>query len=480
MSQCRQLRQVMPLLLIVFALQAVERPNVLFICVDDLKPLLGCYGDQRIKTPNFDRLAKRGVRFDLAYCNQAVCAPSRMALLTGLRPQTLGIYDFGRSFRQVRPDAVTMPQFFRSHGYRTASLGKIFHVGHGNQDDKPSWSEPSVKGDVVNYVEFTGDSREEALFTNRSPAGLPRGPAWEAPDVADDAYPDGQLAREAVRRLEAAKGGAEPWFLALGFVKPHLPFCAPKRYWDLYERVTFALPAVNKPPAGSPGYASHNSGELRNYEPTPGKGPVDDDMARTLIHGYHAAVSYVDAQVGLVLDALDHTGLSENTIVVVWGDHGWHLGDHGMWCKHSTYEQAARIPLFIVAPGVKPAASSAPIESVDLYPTLSALAGLPAPSGLDGVDQGPALRGGAAPRDHIIHVYPRGERLGRAIRTARYRLVEWKKIGAPADTADFELYDYQEDPQETRNLAKEQPEVLATMRTILARHPEATARGKDK
>lgn len=468
------------LILCCVVLGAAERPNVLFIAVDDLKPLLGCYGDRRIRTPNIDRLAARGVRFDLAYCNQAVCAPSRMALLTGLRPQTLGIYDFGRSFRQVRPDAVTMPQFFKEHGWRTASLGKVFHIGHGNRDDAPSWSEPSVKGEVIGYLTFAGDSREAALFSNRPAAGLPRGPAWEAPEVADEAYPDGRLAREAVKRITAAKdGGVQPWFLALGFVKPHLPFCAPKRYWDLYQRVTFAVPPAEKA-VGAPGYAGTGFGELRNYEPVPTKGPVDDDTARTLIHGYHAVVSYVDAQIGLVLDALDASGLASSTIVVLWGDHGWHLGDHGQWCKHTNYEHATRIPLIIAAPGVKPAASAAPIESVDLYPTLAALAGLAQPAGLDGVDQGVALRGGMAPRDHIIHVYPRGERLGRAIRTARHRLVEWKRIGAPAETAEFELYDYEVDPGETRNLAKDQPEVLARMRALLAGHPEAISREKDK
>jgi iduronate 2-sulfatase len=466
-------------LLAVLTLGAAERPNVLFICVDDLKPLLGCYGDRQVKTPNIDRLAARGVRFDLAYCNQAVCSTSRMALLTGLRPQTLGIYDFGRSFRAVRPGAVTMPQYFKENGYHTASLGKVFHVGHGNHDDQPSWSEPSLKGDVVDYLTFTGDSREAALFSNRPTAGLPRGPAWESPEVADDAYPDGQIAREAVRRISAMQLGDPPWFLALGFVKPHLPFCAPKRYWDLYERVTFAIPSAERP-RGAPGFAATDFGELRNYEPTPAKGQVDDDTARTLIHGYHAAVSYVDAQIGLVLDALKTSDVAQNTIVVVWGDHGWHLGDHGMWCKHTNYEQATRIPLLIAAPGVPPSASAAPIENVDLYPTLAALAGLSAPAGLDGVDQGPALRGGPAPRDHIIHVYPRGERLGRAIRTARYRLIEWKRIGAPADTAEFELYDYQEDPDETRNLARQRPEALAMMRAILARHPEAAPRRQDR
>lgn len=449
---------------------ASGRPNILLICVDDLKPLAGCYGGTA-KTPHLDRLAARGVRFDRAYCNQAVCAPSRNALLTGLRPSRVGIYDLGTNFRSATPDAVTLPQHFKAKGWRSEGLGKIFHVGHGNREDPASWSVPHFKADVVAYALPAGLTREEALFANRAAQGLPRGPAVEAAEVPDEGYPDGVLAAEAVRRLRAAR---DPFFMALGFVKPHLPFCAPKRYWDLYDPAGFALPG-RTPPDGAPAFAPTPWGELRQYKDMPEKGPLSDAQSRALIHGYHAAVSYMDAQLGKVLDVLDETGLAANTIIVLWGDHGWHLGDHGMWCKHSNYEQAARIPLVVVAPGLKAgAASDALVESVDLYPTLCELAGLPAPGGLDGASFLPQLRDPAAPgKEAVLHVYPRGPRLGRALRTARHRLVEWKPPGAPAEAAELELYDYEADPGETRNLAAAQPETVATLRALLARYPEA-------
>jgi iduronate 2-sulfatase len=237
------------------------RPNVLLICVDDLKPLLGCYGDTTVKSPNMDRLAARGMRFERAYCNQAVCAPSRNALLTGLRPQTLGIYDLGTNFRESAPDAVTLPQYFLAHGYRAEGLGKIFHVGHGNHEDPASWSVPHWKADVVRYAlpesrAPRGLTREEALFSNkpgRRAAQLPRGAAYESADVPDSAYPDGQLADEAIRRLQnAVKSPEQPFFMAVGFVKPHLPFCAPKKYWEMYDRPGFKLPERRTPPDGAP------------------------------------------------------------------------------------------------------------------------------------------------------------------------------------------------------------------------------------
>ena len=237
------------------------------------------------------------------------------------------------------------------------------------------------------------------------------------------------------------------------------------------------------PPESAPSYAPQNSGELRQYRGIPETGPIPDDLARKLIHGYHAAVSYTDAQIGRVLDALDQTGLADNTIIVLWGDHGWHLGDHGMWCKHTNYEQAARIPLIIVAPGVAQpdTRSRSLVESVDLYPTLVELAGLPepdVPQGLDGRSLVPLLRDPSSPgAEAVFHVYPRqseGRRLiGRAVRTERYRLVEWKEPGAPPDTAELELYDYQTDPDETRNLAAEQPEIVAELRAMLAQQAEA-------
>ncbi|MBN8248959.1 MAG: sulfatase [Verrucomicrobia bacterium] len=463
-----------------------ERPNVLLLCVDDLKPLLGCYGDRTVRTPHMDRLAMRGLRFDRAYCNQAVCAPSRNALLTGIRPTTSGIYDLGTHFRDVVPDAVTLPQYFRQHGYRTEALGKVFHVGHGNREDPASWSVPHFPERSIAYVTresgaLEGLTREEALFANRAARGLPRGAAWEAADVADDEYPDGRIAAEAVRRLEAAAGkGKLPFFMAVGFLKPHLPFCAPKRYWDLYVRQRFELPALRGAPEGAPHHAPSGWGELRQYRGIPESGPVDDETARTLIHGYHASVSYVDAQIGRVLDALERLDLASRTLVVLWGDHGWHLGDHGLWSKHDNYEEAARIPLIVAVPGVTVPggrATRALVETVDLYPTLAELAGLPppvVPQGMDGRSFAAVLRDPSRPaRDFVTHVFPRGERLGRAIRTPQHRLVEWKLPGASPETAEIELYDFDADPLETRNLATDQPATVARLRAHLDTLPEA-------
>ncbi len=456
------------------------KPNVMLICVDDLKPVLGCYGDKVVKTPNIDRLASRSMRFDAAYCNQAVCSPSRNALLTGLRPQTLGIYDLGTNFRQGRQNAVTMPQWFKANGYSAQGMGKIFHVGHGNTNDEASWSVPYFRGKVVDYALPENKrelSREEAMFDNKSPANLPRGAALENADVPDDTYSDGKVASEAIRRLEAAaKNPGEPVFLAVGFLKPHLPFCAPKKYWDLYKTDQFQLPAFRRAPEGAPAYAPTAFGELRNYKDVPDKGEIPEDLQRKLIHGYHAAISYMDAQVGKVLDALDASPLKDNTVIVLWGDHGWHLGDHGMWSKHTNYEQATRIPLLVKAAGqTKGGASGAMVETVDIYPTLCELAGLKTPEKLDGISFAPLVTGKSAQgeRDHVTHVFPRGNRLGRAIRTPTHRFVEWKTIGAPADTAEVELYDYAADPLERKNLAREQPETVARMRGLLAKQPEA-------
>lgn len=449
------------------------------ICVDDLKPNIGCYGDPLAVTPNLDRLAKSAVLFENAYCNQAVCSPSRNSLLTSLRPQTLGIYDLGTNFRQSRPDAVTLPEHFKNQGYHTQAMGKIFHVGHGNNEDKASWSVPHFSAKSIGYAlkENQAPTREGAMFENKKPADLPRGAAYESAMVADNAYGDGKIADEAVKRLsEASKTPGQPFFMAVGFLKPHLPFCAPKKYWDMHDRNKFKLAALKSAPEGAPDFAPTNWGELRNYKNMPGKGPVDDETARTLIHGYYAATSYMDAQLGRVLDALDQTGLAQNTIVLLWGDHGWHLGDHGMWCKHTNYEQAARIPVMIRLPGVSEGTrTKAFLETVDIYPTLVELAGLPAPQGLDGKSQASVVKSPETEiRKSIIHVYPRGSgMLGRSIRTDRYRLVEWKKIGEPTTTSQYELYDYHADALESKNIAGDNPAVVAELKAILATHPEA-------
>ncbi len=452
------------------SLSAAQK-NVLMICVDDLKPLAGCYGAPTSKTPNIDRLAARGVLFERAFCNQAVCAPSRNALMTGLRPSTIGIYDLGTNFRKSVPEAVTVAQYFMKHGYEAHALGKIMHVGHGNGEDVASWSVAPWKPKAPQY------QLKESTSNSRPSAQGPRGAATECADVPDTTYADGQIADEAIARLKAFKENpAKPFFLGVGFMKPHLPFVAPKKYWDLYQRDSFPLPAFKTPPIGAPEFAPTTWGEMRNYSDIPEVGPLDDAKTRLLIHGYHAATSYMDAQLGRVLDALDEAGLTQDTIILLWGDHGWHLGDHGMWCKHTNYEQAARIPLIVCAPGIAQTGvkTGSLAETVDIYPSLCELAGLPAPLGLDGSSFVAALKDPSAKtKEATFHVYPRAKMMGRAVRSERYRLVEWKTIGASPDTAMIELYDYETDPAEAKNLATDKPEVVTQLRAILSKQPEA-------
>ncbi len=469
-------------LLSVFAAQ----PNVLLILVDDLKPALGCYGDTTAKTPNIDRLAARGMRFDLAYCNQAVCAPSRFTLMLGSRSTSTGLYGLGSHLRKKWPDAVTMPQHFAKHGgYATQSIGKVFHIGHGNEGDPQSFTVPHFKDKVIEYLDPASThggqlTREEALFTNQKLdqiRSLPRGAAFESPEAKDADYADGRVAAETIQRLQKAE---KPFFIAAGFVRPHLPFSAPKKYWDMHDPAKLPMTVNEKLPAGSPKVAHKRGGEIAAYDPVPERDDTafPPELKRRLIHGYYASTSYVDAQIGKVIDALDRSGLADNTIIVLWGDHGFHLGDLGIWTKHTNYEQANRIPLLIIAPGVtRPGSSTRQIaESVDIFPTLAELTSLPAPTGpqpIDGLSLVPVLKNPAARvRDYAYHCFPK-QKMGRAIRTERHRLIEWKKVGAPPDSAELELYDYTSDPLETRNLVAEQPEVLNQLRTILSNQPEA-------
>lgn len=449
---------------------SASRLNVLLICVDDLKPIVGCYGDKVAQTPNIDKLAENGVLFEAAYCNQAVCSPSRNALMTGLRPQTLGIYDLPTHFRVAAPDAVTVAGHFRSHGYATHGLGKILHTGHGNKEDDASWSEPHWRPKAAQY------QLAASTASMRDSGNGPRGTATESANVEDEAYSDGQIAAETVRRIHhAATHPEQPFFIAVGFLKPHLPFVSPAKYWDLYDPATLPMPQIVEPPKDAPSYAAQSGGELRLYSDIPQEGRISDVQTRRLIHGYYAATSYTDAQIGKILDTLNTTGLARNTVVVLWGDHGWHLGDHGMWCKHTNYEQAARIPLIVASPGCAAGRRTLSlVETVDLYPTLCELTGLPVRNDLDGTSFADILKSpDTKTRESVIHVYPRGGRLGRAIRTNRYRMVEWKVPGAPVETAEYELYDYQNDPLETANVAAGQPLVMAQLKTILAGHPEA-------
>lgn len=484
------------LMLSLSSVSAAERPNILLILVDDLKPALGCYGDPVARTPNIDSLAARGMRFDLAYCNQAVCAPSRFTLMLGSHSTSTGLYGLGSQLRQIVPDAVTLPQYFAQHGgYRTESLGKVFHIGHGNHGDPRSFSVPHFHDKVIEYLEPASTeggklTREEAYFTNQQLdriKSLPRGAAYESPDVADIKYADGRVAAETIQRLKAAqqrrKQEGTPFFIVAGFARPHLPFSAPQKYWDLYDPSQLRLPQFEELPANAPPVAGKRGGEITNYSPVPVErnAKFSEELKRKLIHGYYASTSFVDAQIGKVLDELNRLGLAENTIVVLWGDHGFHLGDLGIWTKHTNYEQANRIPLLIAAPGVTVPGSSTkqPAESVDLFPTLVELAGLPAPEvpqPIDGVSLVPVLKNPEARvRDHAYHAYPK-QKLGRAIRTERYRLVDWRPYDNPSTPAVYELYDYETDPLETRNLAADQPEIVETLKQKLANYPEPRPR----
>ena len=476
---------------------AQERPNILLILVDDLKPAIGCYGDTLAHTPNIDALAARGMRFDLAFCNQAVCAPSRFTLMLGSHSTSTGLYGLGSQLRQILPDAVTMPQYFvEQGGYRTESLGKVFHIGHGNHGDPGTFSVPHFKEKVIEYVDPASTqggklTREEAFFTNQRLGevnSLPRGAAFESPDVSDESYADGRIAAETMRRLQTAKTRREtddtPFFVVAGFARPHLPFSAPKKYWDLFDPNELPMPEFEYLPANAPKVAGKRGGEIRNYFPVPDKNdpaPIGDDVKRKLIHGYYASTSFVDAQIGKVVNELDRLQLADNTIVVLWGDHGFHLGDLGIWTKHTNYEQANRIPILISAPGVTRPGSSTkqPAESVDIFPTLAELAGLPAPQGpqpIDGVSLVPVLKNPQARvRDHAYHAYPK-KKLGRAIRTERYRLVQWLNIGQNEDNAEYELYDYKTDPLERENLADKHPEVVEELKQKLAKYRQPLKR----
>lgn len=465
-------------------------PNILLIVVDDLKPALGVYNDPIAVTPEIDKLAGKGMRFDRAYSNQAVCAPSRYNLMLGSRSTSTGIYHFGRNFRDFYPDAVTLPQYFMENGYHAESMGKVYHVGHNTYSDQASWSRPPHHDKLIEYLELesTGGTltREEALFSNFSwgyARSLPRGAAWESPDVEDDAYADGRIAQKAIERLRSLKENSEkPFFLAVGFARPHLPFSAPQKYWDLYDPDTLPMPDIETVPEGAPDYAVKRDGEIVQYDPIPHSSEADpfpEKLTQKLIHGYYASTSYVDAQIGKVIEELETLGLDENTIIVLWGDHGFHLGELGIWTKHVNYELANHIPLIISVPGVTtPGTSTEQLsETVDIYPTLVDLAGLSQPNNsqpMDGVSLAPVLKDpDKTVRDYAYHAFDRGGRMGRAIRTDRYRLVEWKEIGAPRESADIELYEYSDGPVEARNVAADYPDVVKELRAILDDQPEA-------
>lgn len=443
---------------------AAKPMNVLFIVVDDLRPEIGCYGAPHMKTPNLDKLAAGGVLFERAYCQVAVCNPSRSSVLSGTRPDTTGVLDNQHFMRPNMRDVISLPQHFKNHGYTALSLGKVFHHSEKEPGDDPqSWSELAwYHGEPYRHW-FTKESLDyvkqlKALPKDQQPKQLRAAP-FEAADEPDNSYPDGQTAVKAIETLQRLKSDGKPFFLGLGFVKPHLPFTCPQKYWDLYPADTIQLAPNPQRPKDAPNPAFHNNYELRSYGTVPENGKVPKAMALNLIRGYRACVSFMDAQLGRVLAELDRLGLRENTIVVLWGDHGYHLGENGMWTKMTNFELGTHVPLIVNQPGMKSAGkrSKAFVELVDLYPTLAEMCSLPMPAHLEGRSFVPLLEKPDQPfKKAVFSQYLRTGKppyMGRSIRTARWRYTEWHDLkDQPAGT---ELYDEANDPQENTNLAND-------------------------
>ena len=454
-----------------------QKPNVLFIAVDDLRTELNCYGATHMKTPNIDRLASRGVLFERAYCQQAVSDPSRNSILTGLRPDAMGIYDLGTHFRTKVPDVVTLPEHFKNNGYRTETMGKIFHTGHGNKDDTQSWSVPKWNpGEIMKTIpkvtrgDTTGLHMDFPMVKN---VHIP----FYCSDAPEENMTDGITTRIAIERMNVLKDST--FFLAVGFNKPHLPLVAPRKYWNLYDRSRIQVPK-REAPVDMPPIALRSGSEVKSYYGVPKV--FDDEFSKSLIHGYYASVSMIDALVGKLLEALEKNGLTENTIVVLWGDHGWKLGEYGHWAKHTNFEQDANAPLIICAPGMKKGVTTMSLaEFVDVYPTLCDLAGFPKPKHLEGKSLLPVLKNPSAEVKKVaISQFPRGkdlgydgkyEIMGYTMRTDKYRFTRWQKYENPEEVVALELYDHSEDKIARVNLAgkPEFKKTVAQMNKLLTK-----------
>lgn len=507
------------------------KPNILFIAVDDLRPELGCYGSPIAITPHIDKLASEGLLFNRAYCQQAICSPSRASLMTGARPETTQVIENYTYFRDIHPDMVTLPQHFRNNGYETAYSGKIYHKRQFADVEK-SWSRGPAKIDIPKpkYPGAYALKENQEIFKANQAAirkkygegatshyALGRGPAYEKADIPDHAYIDGYHTQEAIATMkEMVTDKEKPFFLGLGFRLPHLDWNAPAKYWDLYDPEKLPMAEHTESPDQGAAMGLHASFELRVRHGIPKSGPIVGELARTLKHAYLASVSYVDAQIGKMLAALEEEGVRNNTIIILWSDHGWHLGDMGIWGKATNYEIATRVPMIIWTPDMPDSArgkkTDALVELVDMYPTLSELAGLELPEHLEGQSFVPLLQNPALEwKKAAFSQYPnpalrewaanpltasmretyfgplieevesrimaqQGEKwdrdlfennlMGYTMRTDKYRLVVWKDRSQPEKEPLFiELFDHQTDPAETKNLAAEQPAILSQLMT---------------
>ena len=504
-------------------LLATEKPNVLFIAIDDMRPEFNCYGESHIKSPNVDRLAAKGLLFERAYCQEPICNPSRASIMTGMRPEKNGVFHNNQYFRDNLPNVVTLSQHFINNGYNAAYAGKIYHR-NGETDEDKSWNFKTVDPKLKRIKLISGyalKENQEIVKQNRAallkeygkiPGGLLHGPAYECADVNDHDYGDGWAALQAIETMKKMTATGKPFFMAAGFKKPHLDFIAPKKYWDMYSRDDIKLAQQQKGPEGAASTGLHCSFELRTRHGIPKSGDIGPELSRTLLHAYYACASYVDAQIGLMMDFLEKEGLAENTIIVLWGDHGWHLGDMGVWGKATNYEIAARVPFIIHAPGMKSAGKKtmALVELMDIYPTLAELAGLEKPKQLQGKSlvpltqnselewnepvltqyPNPALREWAAlplsqemrqtffgplinakeqeikaqfgsrfDRDHFENTL-----MAYSLRTDRYRLIAWlDRNDHSKEPLMLELYDYKESKMEKVNIAASHPELVAKL-----------------
>ena len=470
-----------------------EKKNILFIAIDDLKPLLSNYGESQMHTPNFDRLAKMGMTFTNAHVQYAVCGPSRASVMTGSNPDKTKVWDLHTDFRESSDGLISMPEHLINQGYATTAVGKIYHKGSSSPGhDGKSWSMPHQL--PKNYDPEYGNAafeyyqnpetkkqmaklKEEAIVKGIKRGGKQRGyvfkrlkPSTESADVSDTAYQDGLYTQTAIQQLDDLEKSGKPWFLGVGYQKPHLPFVAPKKYWDLYNRDHIELAEFQKLSEGTPKFAFHSFGELRAFSDIDNALNIGDKLSdakqRELIHGYMACISYIDAQIGKLLDDLQRRSILEETVIVLWGDHGFHLGDHTEWCKHSNFEQATRIPFMFAGPGVaKNQKSHHPVNLVDLFPTVFDLANVKQHNQTDGKSLVPLLDNDdttTVEMDYAYHQYARGKRMGYSIRTEPYRYTEWHDNNYRSydsynddNIKGRELYDYEKDPLETRNLIKD-------------------------
>ena len=430
--------------------EANAKPNVLFIAIDDLRPVLGCYGESEVISPNIDKLAAESVQFSQAYCSVPTCGASRASLFTGLMPTANRFVDYKTSIDTDAPDVPTLPQVFKEAGYTTLSYGKIFH--HKYDAEERSWSEKAW---------LSGNERLDAKLdiTLKRLSTAKRGLMFEAADVSDEEYMDGKTTRKTIEGLRRLKKEGKPFFLGCGFKKPHMPFYVPKKYWDMYDRSTLTLANNRYLPQGAPD-SLRSSNELNGYV-------LDewdlnsDDWHRAMIHGYYACVSYIDAQVGKIMQELKSLGLDKNTIVVLWGDHGFHLGEHNFWSKHNTMDISLRVPLLVHVPGKMQGESNAMVSSIDIYPSLCELAGLSLPSHLQGKSFVPILDDLSQSTQESVYARFRN---GDAVITDRYAFTSYSE-------GESMLYDHVKDPEENQNVATnpEYKEVVVKMRNLLVK-----------